>query len=262
MKRLLRFTVSKVNRAVARVPFAAQTYLNLVGPLTRLLPSKYLKDAVYNQMEAIRWPDMNLPPVNVEVTPQCSFKIVPHVNEIDFRPHFDTVLRYEHSVFDWLSTRKYLNVIEIGANVGLYTVFLSTLVGPTGKVFAFEPSPEAFRRLSTNLRLNHSSSNVQPFQCAVGAASGFVEFYEPEGHLTNGSLLPDFAAIFSERVSVRTSVAVEGALLEQLITDEPILLKIDAEGAEELILRAMESFIVRRRPDILLEVLPPIRSGP
>jgi FkbM family methyltransferase len=261
MKRLLRSTVSKVNRAVARVPFVAQAYLNLAGPLTRLLPSKYLKDAIYGQMAAIRWPDLNLPAVDVEIAPHCSIKIVPHVNEIDFRAHFDTVLRYERSVFDWLSTRKYANAIEVGANVGLYSLFLSVLVGPAGKVFAFEPSPEAFRRLSTNLRLNHSSSNVQPFQCAVGASSDFVGFYEPEGHLTNGSLLPDFAAIFSERVSVRTSVVLDGGLLEQLITAEPILLKIDAEGAEEVILRAMESFIVRRKPDILLEVLHEFETG-
>jgi FkbM family methyltransferase len=260
MKRLLRSATSRVNRALARVPFAARAYLRLAGPLTRLLPSKYWKDAIYGQMAAIPWPDLNLPAVDVEVAPHCSVKIVPHVQEFDFRAHFDTVLEYERPVFDWLSGRKYANAIEIGANVGVYTVFLAALVGPTGKVFAFEPSAEAFRRLLTNLRLNRTS-NVQPFQCAIGASSGFVKFYEPEGHLTNGSLLPDFAAIFSDRISVRTSVVVQGALLEELVTEERILLKIDAEGAEEVILRAMESFIVRRRPDILLEVLPDFEIG-
>lgn len=260
MKRLLRSAASRVNRALARVPFAARVYLRLAGPLTRLLPGKYLKDAIYGQMAGIPWPDLNLPAVDVEVAPHYSIKIVPHAREFDFRAHFDPILEYERPVFDWLSTRKYGNAIDIGANVGVYTVFLSALVGPTGKVFAFEPSPEAFRRLLTNLRLNRTS-NVQPFQCAIGASSGFVKFYEPEGHLTNGSLLPSFAAIFSDRISVRTSVAVQGALLEDLVTDGRILLKIDAEGAEEVILRAMESFIVRRRPDILLEVLPEFEMG-
>jgi FkbM family methyltransferase len=260
MKRLLRTAGLRVNRAVARYPFAARAYLRFAGRITRLLPSKYLKDAIYFQMAAIPWPDLNLPAVDVEVAPHCSVKIVPHAQEFDFRAHFDTVLHYERPVFNWLSTRKYTNAIEIGANVGVYTVFLSVLVGPTGKVFAFEPSAEAFRRLLTNLSLNRTS-NVQPFQCAIGASSGFVKFYEPEGHLTNGSLLPDFAAIFSDRISVRTSVAVQGALLEDLVTDGQILLKIDAEGAEEVILRAMESFIVRRRPDILLEVLPAFETG-
>ena len=116
MKRLLRSAASRINRALARVPFAARAYLRLVGPLTRLLPSKYLRDAIFGQMASIQWPDLNLHAVDVEVTPRCSVKLVPHVQEFDFRAHFDTVLRYERPVFDWLSARKYANAIEIGAN--------------------------------------------------------------------------------------------------------------------------------------------------
>jgi hypothetical protein len=63
------------------------------------------------------------------------------------------------------------------------------------RVIAFEPSREAYGRLLSNLseRRDHV---VMPFNAAVGVSSGFQMFYEPEGHLTNGSFLKKFSEIF------------------------------------------------------------------
>jgi hypothetical protein len=85
------------------------------------------------------------------------------------------------------------------------------------------------------------------------------EFHWRLGHLTNGSLLPDFAAI--SRTEFRFEPRWPFEVLEDLVTGGQVLLKIDVEGAEEVILRAMESLMVRRRPDILLEQLPTFETG-
>src|SRR5205814_351485 len=56
--------------------------------------------------------------------------------------------------------------IDIGANVGYHSLLASKLVGPTGKVFAFEASPSIFQILTENLQANHAT-NVVAFNLAV-----------------------------------------------------------------------------------------------
>jgi FkbM family methyltransferase len=65
-------------------------------------------------------------------------------------------------------------VVDAGANIGVYSQFLSRYVGPTGVVHSFEPSPENFRRLqSATCKL----ANVRLSQAAVGECSGKSELY-------------------------------------------------------------------------------------
>src|SRR5262249_23088870 len=140
----------------------------------------------------------------------------------------------------------YRSVIEIGANVGVFTVFFSDWLKrlqPGGKVFAFEPSPRAYQRLLENIKAN-DCGNVVAVNCAVGGSTGFFPFFEPEDHLTNGSLDAQFAGQFSSVLNATPVLVVAGDLLETLPgLEEPILLKIDAEGAEAQILRSLEGFI-------------------
>src|SRR5262245_11408475 len=58
-------------------------------------------------------------------------------------------------------------VVEVGANIGAHTVFLSRMVGETGKVYAFEPQRIVFQTLCANVALN-SLTNVHCFHSAVG----------------------------------------------------------------------------------------------
>src|SRR6266545_5966324 len=60
-------------------------------------------------------------------------------------------------------------VVDAGANIGIYSRFLSRCVGPSGAVHAFEPSPENFQRLRAATR---QFPNVKPIQAAVGERSG------------------------------------------------------------------------------------------
>ncbi len=70
------------------------------------------------------------------------------------------------------------SVIDVGANVGHYTVRLSRLVGPQGRVFAFEPVPATFEVLASNLR-SAGCENVTLFNTAASAVTNLVSMTVP-----------------------------------------------------------------------------------
>jgi FkbM family methyltransferase len=246
---------------IARRQWLAGRYLRLLGLVSKRMRDGMFKSRLVNLLRSVPWQDMRLPEQLVSVASDIRFRIVPHVGEFDFDALFYTALRYENEVFAVLRRRmsQYDVVVEIGANVGIYTVFFAkafTEVCGRGHVFAFEPSQKAFRRLCENVTSN-DLSNVSAFNCAVGSSTGLVQFFEPEGHLTNGSLKRDFAELFSDRVDHKLVMAVDGELVDGLVPeDRRLLLKIDVEGSESEVLRALERFILKRRPEIVLEVLP------
>jgi FkbM family methyltransferase len=65
-------------------------------------------------------------------------------------------------------------VVDAGANIGVYSQFLSRTVGPTGVVHSFEPAPANFRRLQSATR---NLANVRLSQAAVGESSGRSKLY-------------------------------------------------------------------------------------
>ncbi len=169
-------------------------------------------------------------------------------------------------MFSFLDSRMrdYDAVVEIGANVGVFTLYFTAQLAKWGsdrRVYAFEPSRRAGLRLLKNLDLNQAT-NVSCFNCAVGDRTRFEWFFEPEGHLTNGSLVRDFAAKFSAEVRKAPCLMVDAAQLGELLdTHQRVLLKIDVEGFEAPLLRALAPVIQAKRPDILLEVLPEFEAA-
>jgi FkbM family methyltransferase len=152
---------------------------------------------------------------------------------------------------------QYDAVIEIGANVGVFTLYFGSKMKPKGgRVFAFEPSQKAFTRLVQNLSENQLA-DVCCLNVAVGDKTEFATFHEPEGHLTNGSLISDFAGNFNQNIKATQVLVLNAADLAGLVSPEKrVLLKIDAEGYEAPLIRALSPFVQRIQPDIMLEVLP------
>jgi FkbM family methyltransferase len=143
----------------------------------------------------------------------------------------------------------------------VYSVFLDSLIkktpdGRLTKVISFEPAYEPFRRLLQNISVNKADL-VTPFRAAIGETSGFKTFFEPRGHLTNGSFNHGFARIFSEDVEETVVMACPADDLHGFFSDsERVLIKIDVEGYEPTLVAAMNGVITRYRPDLLIEVLP------
>ena len=115
-------------------------------------------------------------------------------------------------------------VVDAGANIGIYSRFLSRCVGPTGTVHSFEPSPENFRRLHAMTR---KLSNVRASQVAVGARSGSSELY------ISDNLNVDHRTYSAEGNSRRSIPTEMVALDDYFKAGERVdLVKIDVQGYE------------------------------
>jgi FkbM family methyltransferase len=254
-----------MQRLIARSRLASRAYLLAMSFACRnLLPrgaAAHLRVLVLHPES--RWPDLAFRPASVRMGQSTEVRLTPHLGEFDQNVLFSKVLDHEPEVCRWFETdgaARYETVIEIGANVGLFSVFLNAVAAKPGarlrRIVSFEPSREAFARLAGNLTSNRAE-HVLPFMAAVGEEAGFRSFFEPQGHLCNGSFDADFAGIFAGIVR-QTTVAVQAAAsLELFLPDAgPALVKIDAEGAEPEVLAALGDLVARRRPDLLVEVLP------
>ncbi|MCT7481514.1 FkbM family methyltransferase [Aliarcobacter cryaerophilus] len=137
-------------------------------------------------------------------------------------------------------------VIEVGANIGAHTLYLSKLVG-NGYVFAFEPQRLVFQNLCANLALN-SISNVFAYQEAVSHENGSILI--PECDFTKNN---NFGGINIE--NTKNGTTVNRQKLDNFLNkiDRLKLLKIDVEGMEILVIKGAKELIDKFRPIIYIE---------
>jgi FkbM family methyltransferase len=261
--RMRRILADRVHRQISRSRTLSQAYLSSLSFVCRNLAPATFTDKAAAVVSRPYWPKIQFRPRRVTVGLNTELWITPHIGSLTWEALFQRRLSYERPVFSWLETAAidhYDAVVEIGANVGLYTVFLRVLTQRAGnhrlrRVISFEPSATAFAQLAENLACNGLTA-ADAFPLAVAAQSGFQTLYEPAGHLTNGSLVEDFARIFSSTVTKTAVFAVTPDQLEDLLREhERVLFKIDVEGYEPKLLPAFAGLVARRRPDFLIEVL-------
>lgn len=149
--------------------------------------------------------------------------------------------------------REGLTALDVGAHHGFYTLLLSKLVGPTGRVIAFEPSPRERERLRLHVRLN-GCRNVLIEPLAVGAVSGEVRLFVVEGRDTGlNSLRPPRCAEPVKSIEV-LATTVDEYLARHGISRVDFV-KIDAEGAELDVMKGAQEMLERPgRPLVLCEV--------
>ncbi len=153
---------------------------------------------------------------------------------------------------DFLSFEPGDVVLDIGANVGWYSLLFEKLSPDGVDVFAFEPDPLNFELLKHNLRLNRST-RVSPVQKALAAGEGVQRLYKhADSNLGRHSLLQlqDEASI-----DVKT-ISLDGFWdAMELGTRTPRFIKIDIEGYELLALKGAER-VLERCPALLVEFSP------
>ena len=135
--------------------------------------------------------------------------------------------------------------VEVGANIGSHTVHLAQLVGPTGRVLAFEPQLFVFSLLSANLVLNEQF-HARAIHAAVGSAEGSVRVpvLDPRVSQNFGGL--------SLRDKERGE-EVRQTTLDRHELPSLRLLKVDVEGMESEVLLGGRQTIARHRPILYVE---------
>ena len=137
------------------------------------------------------------------------------------------------------AVRPGMTVVDVGAHIGIYTLSAARLAGPGGKVFSFEPAPRSFQLLRDNVQVNGllESGRIVLDGRAVSDRSGPAALHLYANDSGHNSFYPDGRP--AETIHVET-VALDEALPPGARVD---VVKMDAEGAEPLILRGMRRVI-------------------
>jgi FkbM family methyltransferase len=136
-------------------------------------------------------------------------------------------------------------VYDVGANVGFFTLLVARLAGPTGHVYAFEPIDVNVRALRRNLELN-DIQHVDVVQRAVSNECAAVRMSLGNNQAT-GHLADDGDDLVSVQSTTVDAFVGSG-------NRPPNVVKIDVEGAEDLVLAGMFDTLRAHRPVILCEL--------
>lgn len=154
----------------------------------------------------------------------------------EHRPLREIVARDEYGLFKSGLVQPGDQVIDVGANIGIFSIFAATLVGPNGGVIAFEPHPVAFSRLLRNIRANRMEGLIVPINKAASDKEGELSF-DPSS------------------LSVESHVGAQGSLAvgavpldhvpEVMRLPKVAMMKVDVEGHEAAVLAGAAATLTR-----------------
>ncbi len=145
-------------------------------------------------------------------------------------------------------------VYDVGSHFGYFSLLASELIGPSGKVFALEPTANTFKVLSENAARR---DNICCMNLAAFRETGEITFWDQgfDGSSIN-FIVNDETRIDADHTQHGQMITVPAVKLDEFADEhgDPDFLKIDAEGAEGPILEGMSRIIERSHPSISLEV--------
>jgi FkbM family methyltransferase len=149
-------------------------------------------------------------------------------------------------------------VLDIGANIGAHTLHLAQLVGPMGRVLAFEPTDFAFRKLRRNLDLNRSlASRVEVFHCFLTANDGVsvpnVIYSSWPLDVEDGLHAKHLGREMKTGIAQARSL---DSILAEHADRKVQLVKLDVDGFECDVLRGASSLLRDTRPIFVMELAP------
>lgn len=125
-------------------------------------------------------------------------------------------------------------VVDIGANVGLYTAIAAAKVGPRGTIVAIEPHPESYRHLSMTVAENQLQT-VRAFQVAAGNSKQLIPLFVTEDNKADSRIYDSTG----RRENTPVQMVEVDSLLKEIGIRRVDLIKMDIQGAEALALAGM-----------------------
>jgi FkbM family methyltransferase len=138
--------------------------------------------------------------------------------------------------------------VDVGANIGVFTLLAARRVGPAGKVIAVEASPRVFSYLEHNVRANGLTNVSLKHTAASHQESPGVPFYDaPLDHFGMGALSPQFNA---------QPTPVRARKLDAILAEEKLgrvdLMKLDVEGFEADVFRGASQLLAAETPPLIV----------
>ena len=186
------------------------------------------------------------------------YRLTSHPRLYLFVERFRTWLNWDKRVYLSFVRRGDI-VLDIGANVGAHTVFLSHLVGNRGRVLAFEPLPTNVEALKETIRRRSRNSNITIIPVAVGGPGEHgrqVVIRVPGDDLTQASLRRQDAGSWHHQPVREYSVSLTNLDAEPEVQNLPSIdvIKIDVEGGERDVLNGGGQTIRRHHPILYCEL--------
>lgn len=140
-------------------------------------------------------------------------------------------------------------IVEVGANLGYYTIAMAVMAGPTGRVIAFEGNPRLCRLMRRTMEFNGYIDRVDIRNQAATASAGPLSFSISRTNSGGGhaAAYPGWAPPDMEQIEV------DGVRLDDVIDGEIDFLRMDAEGSEPLILRGAERLLRNPKLTVVME---------
>lgn len=140
-------------------------------------------------------------------------------------------------------------VVEVGANLGYYTIAMAVKTGSEGRVTAFEGNPRLCRLMRRTIEFNGYSDRVEVLNKAATDVAGPISFSISRTNSGGGHAgsYPGWPAPDMEQIEV------EGVVLDDEIDGEIDFLRMDAEGSEPLILRGAERLLSNPKLTVVME---------
>jgi FkbM family methyltransferase len=145
-----------------------------------------------------------------------------------------------------------MTAVDIGANLGYFTMLMGDLVGPSGRVVAFEPNPRMAERARRSAHVNGFAPYTQLHEVALSDYQGDTVMFVPPTEPKNAHFSQSSGRDGEIRVRVQRADAFDAILDADFI-------KIDTEGAEDAVWRGMDGLLRRNRPLTMFMEFTPVR---
>ncbi|HEY0077495.1 MAG TPA: FkbM family methyltransferase [Pyrinomonadaceae bacterium] len=175
--------------------------------------------------------------------------------------YFNGAASYEPQTTQFITARlsRGETFVDVGANVGYFSILAASRVGSEGKVYAFEPNPNLHGDFKRSVQINGFENLIRLTEVAISSAdSDEVDFFISLAEANTGlsTLTPAKGHLETGSLSLGHKITVPARTLDSWMKETGLshidMLKIDVEGAEEIVLDGMQETLADARPSYII----------